>query len=179
MRYTADNSGRKGEAVHVDLAVSFFPGISTVHVEDRGAYSIRQLANRRFNYQALDSPVDLLARDKWRSWWFGRFTGAAYLQRPRISGVPLELSLALIISRVPAFAVVEFRLDDTCYQLACRPPRGVNSWTRLRLTEAGKTVAEEDFDSPPLTSLQADRPSRRLRKFPRYRHHRQLGGKSS
>ena len=149
MQYSTNNSGRLGQPVHVVLNVSFFPGSFTVRVEDRNAHSIHELANRRFNFQSRDSPADLLARDKWRSWWFDRFTGVATLQCPKIRGVPAELKLTLIASWDPAFAVVEFQLADTFYQLACRPPRGVSVWARIRFTVDGDTVRDDDVcDSP-------------------------------
>ena len=148
-QYTTNNSGRLGQPVHVELNVSFFPGSFSVRVEDRNAHSIRELANRRFNFQPRDSPVDLLARDKWRSWWFGRFTGLATLQCPKIRGVPPELKLTSIASWGPAFAVVEFQLGDTFYQLDCRPPRGISVWARILFTSGGSTVRDDDYrDSP-------------------------------
>ena len=130
--YLTDNSGRIHQQVNVVLQVSFFPGHFEVFVEDEGAHSVHNLRNRRFNYQARDSPQDLLARAKWRSEWFDRFEGPAYLAYPRVTGVPREIRFTLICSWDPAFAVLEFRLGDTFYQFSCRPPRGVNSWARLR-----------------------------------------------
>ena len=149
MRYTTNSSGRLGQEVRVTLSVSFFPGSFTARIEDRDAQSIHELFNRRFNFQSRDSPVDLLARDKWRSWWFDRFTGVAHLQCPRITGVPTEINMTLICSWEPAFAVVEFQLGDTFYQLACRPPRGVSAWSRVRVTDLGSTAREEDLDRNP------------------------------
>ena len=131
MRYTTNHIGRAGQTVNVSLSVSFFPGTFTVVVEDPGAESTHRLPSRRFNFQARDSPVDLLARGKWRSLWFDRFAGDMYLHCPRITGAPRELRLTLISSWDPAFAVVEFRLGDTFYQLSCRPPRGVSHWGRV------------------------------------------------
>ena len=52
-------------------------------VHDQNAGAIRQIGNTRFDYQAHDSPDDLLARDRWRSDWFGKFTGDLYLMSPR------------------------------------------------------------------------------------------------
>ena len=77
------------------------------------AETVHALRNRRFNFQSRDSPQDLLARDKWRSRRFDRFTGTVHLGCPRITGVPKETQLTLICSWDPAFAVVEFRLGDT------------------------------------------------------------------
>ena len=148
MTYATNNSGRLGQPVSVVLNVSFFPGSFTVRVVDENAQTSHELSNRRFNFQSRDSPVDLLARDKWRSWWFDRFTGIATLECPQIRGVPTELKLTLISRWEPAFAVVEFQLADTFYQLACRPPRGVSVWTRLRFTCAGITREHEVHDAP-------------------------------
>ena len=132
VRYETNNSGRLGQYVNVAIHASFFPGQFTVTVEDERAESVHRLENRRFNYQARDSPVDLLARDKWKSHWFDRFTGPIYLDCPRLPGVPRELKATVICSWDPAFVVVEFKWEDTFYQFSCRPPRGVNSWNRSR-----------------------------------------------
>ena len=134
MKYSTHNSGRFGQPVKVDLNVSFFPGQFSVRLDDTYAQTTHTIQNKRFNYQSRDSPVDLLARDKWRSWWFDRFTGTLFLQCPRIRGVPESLAITLICSWDPAFAVVEFQIGDTHYQLSCRPPRGVSNWSRHRFT---------------------------------------------
>ena len=130
LRYTTDNSGRRGQDVHVELLVQFFPGQFTIVVTDVNARTKHEISNRRFNYQSRDSPNDLLARDKWRSNWFGRFSGAVYLNFPQVHHVPRELSIRAICSWEPAFGVVEFKVNDTFYQLARRPRRGANCWTR-------------------------------------------------
>ena len=149
MQYSTNNSGRLCQPVHVELSVALRPGSFTVRVEGRNARSIHELTNRRLNYQSRDSPVDLLARDKWRSWWFDRFAGVATLQVPKIRGVPTELNSALIARWGPAFAVVEFQLYDAFYQLACRPRRGVSVWSRVRFTSEGNTSTEDEIrDSP-------------------------------
>ena len=179
MRYTADNSGRKGQVAYVDLPAPFFPGRFAVQVEDRGALWIRQLANRRFNFQSRDSPVDLSARNKWRSWRFGRFTGNAYLQCPRISGVPRELKLNMICSRAQLLRSLSFgsMIRST-------------SWPAALL---GEPIPGTDCDSPMnrirlfrKNSMQPPRRSRiarlttvRMENFPRYRRRRHLGGKDS
>ena len=134
LRYTTDNSGRLGQTIHADFTVSFFPGFCSIRVDDPNAETSHGLTNKRFNYQARDSPVDLLARDKWRSWWFDRFMGTVDLKCPSIPGVPKELRITLICSWDPAFAVIEFQIDDTFYQISCRPRRGVGNWTRHRFT---------------------------------------------
>ena len=151
MQYTTNNSGRQGQDVYVDLVVSFFPGKFAVTVEDANARSMHGLRNRRFNFQCRDSPVDLLARDKWHSRWYDRFAGPMYLNYPMVSGVPRELAVALICSWDSAFAVVEFRLADSYYQLSCRPPRGVNSWKRHRFTRdpPAQDDDSQDDDFPP------------------------------
>ena len=146
LRYTTDNSGRRGQVIHADLTVSFFPGLCTIRVDDPNAETTHGLTNKRFNYQARDSPVDLLARDKWRSWWFDRFAGNVQLMCPTIPGVPKELFVTLICSWDPAFAVIEFQIDDTFYQISCRPRRGVATWTRHRFT--GLSVSPNN-DLPP------------------------------
>ena len=148
MTYVANNSGRQGQPVSVVLNVSFFPGSPTIRVEDENAYASHELPNRRFNFQSRDSPVDLLARDKWRSWRFDRFTGLATLQCPQIRGVPTELKLTSIASWGPAFAVVEFQVADTFYSIACRPPRGISVWARIRFTSLGPTREHEAPDAP-------------------------------
>ena len=131
LRYSTNNSGRAGQTLNVSLSVSFSPGSFTVVVEDTNAQTTHRLSNRRFNFQSRDSPVDLLARAKWRSERYGRFVGDVILQCPRITGVPRELRITLISSWDPAFAVVEFRLGDTYYQMSRRPPRGVSLWERV------------------------------------------------
>ena len=143
LRYTADNSGRKGQGVFVELLVQFSPWNFSATVTDSEARTKRKIQNRRFNFQSRDSPQDLLARDKWRSFWFDRFSGAVYLNFPRAIDVPRELSIHLICSWGPAFVVVEFRLTDTYYQLACRPPRGASCWHRCAFQEI------DEFDSRP------------------------------
>ena len=143
LRYTANNSGRLGQVVKVDLRVSFFPGRFTVIVTDGGARSKRELANRRSDYRARGIPQDLLAREKWRTEWYGRYSGPMYLNCPRIADVPRELQIRLICSWGAAFAVIEFRLADTYYQLSRRPHRGVNAWSRLTF------MAEDDTEAPP------------------------------
>ena len=131
LRYSTNNSGRFGQYVNVDFSVSFFPGQFSMRIQDENRGTIHSLANRRFNYQARDSPEDLLARDKWRSHWYDRFTGPLYLKCPSgLSGIPRELSVTVICSWDPAFCIVEYRLDDTYYQFSCRPPRGSNRWHR-------------------------------------------------
>ena len=72
MTYTTENSGRVGLNVDASLAVSFSPGTFAAIVEDPSAHSTHRLSNRRFNLDARDSPVDLLARAKWRSEWYDR-----------------------------------------------------------------------------------------------------------
>ena len=146
--YTTDNYGRQGQYVYAELAVSFSPVRFAVRVNGSNAFSIHPLTSRRFNYQARDSPQDLLGRAKWRIDWFGRFSGPAYLQCPRITGAPRELRATLIRSRDPAFSVIEFNLDGASYQLSRRPPRGVNAWARERFppTDATHDSWEE---SPP------------------------------
>ena len=148
LHYETNNSGRRGLPIHLELLVSFFPGDFSVRAEGGIAETVHTLRNRRFNYQARDSPQDLLARDKWRSRWFGRFTGPVRLGCPRISGVPTELQLTLICSWGPAFAIVEFRLGDTFYQLSCRPPRGLNAWARCRFT--GHSTVDSSDNEPPI-----------------------------
>ena len=98
LKYTTNNSGREGQYVKVDLAVSFFPGRFTVVVAGGNAWAKREISNHRPNYLARDIPRDLLARDKWRSFWFGRFAGPVYLDCPRIANVPRELQIHLICS---------------------------------------------------------------------------------
>ena len=88
MQYTADNSGRLGQDVNIDLRVPFFPGDFPITVEGRNAHSIRSLRYRRFDFQRMDSFVDLLARDKWHSRWFGHLTGPMYLNYPPVNGAP-------------------------------------------------------------------------------------------
>lgn len=131
LTYSTNNSGRTGQQVRVEICAQFFPGTFRVTIEDSPAYSVHRLENRRFNFQSRDSPVDLLARAKWRSDWFGRFTGDIYLDFPRVLDVPRELRVTLIASWDPGFAVLEFRIGDTFYQFSCRPPRGVRDWARL------------------------------------------------
>ena len=148
LRYTTDNSGRRGQSANVVLAVSFSPGRFTVTIEDPNARSVLRLTNRRFNYQARDSTQDLLARVKWRNGSFGRSTGPAYLGCHRIPGVPRELRVTVICRWAPAFAVVEFRLGGNFYLFSRRPPRGENSRGRLSFpmfTDSGED--EEDGDS--------------------------------
>ena len=70
-----DNSGRAGQYVNVAIHPSFSPGSFTVTIEDETAQAVRRIRNKRFNYRARDSYLDLLARDKWKSNWFGRFPG--------------------------------------------------------------------------------------------------------
>ena len=130
MKYSTHHSGRYGQPANVELDVSFSPGFFRVKLDDINAQTTHTIQNKRFNYQSRDSPVDLLARDKWRSWWFDRFAGTLYLRCPRIRGAPESLAVTLICSWDPAFAVVEFQIDDTHYQLSCRPPRGVSNWSR-------------------------------------------------
>ena len=132
LTYRTDYIGRIGRTANVELNASFSPGGFTVIVEDGNAQSAHTLTDRRFNYQARDSPQDLLAREMWRSLWFGRFAGPMCLQRPRIPDAPRELRVNVFCSWGAAFAVTEFRAGDTFYQFPRRPPRGANTWTRLR-----------------------------------------------
>ena len=152
LKYVNNNSGREGQYVKVDLAVSFFPGRSTVLMQDANANTRHSLSNRRFNCQARDSPRDLLAREKWRSFWRDRFAGPVYLQCPRISDVPMELQVQVICSWGPAFAVIEFRLADTLYQLPCRPPCGVSAWSRILFMDDENR--EDARNEPPSDSRQ-------------------------
>ena len=136
--------------IRADMAVAFFPGFVSVRVEDAEAQSHHLLTNRRFNYQATDSPQDLLARIKWRIGWLGRFTGPAYSQRPRIPGIPRELRIALICRWGPAFDVIEFRIYGAFYLMSRMPPRGENAWARERLTAVAKNddLVDDDDESP-------------------------------
>ena len=131
LRYPDNNSGREGQYVKFDLALSFFPGIFAVQIRDPNAHAIHSLANRMFNYQAMDSPKVLLAREKRHTEWNGRFVGDVYLQRPRIANVPLELQVHVVCSLFPTFAVIELILADKFYQLSRRPPRGMHNCARL------------------------------------------------
>ena len=134
MRYATNNSGRFRDPVKIEFTAGFFPGHFKLVIHDALAGTIHEIENKRFNFQARDSPEDLLARDKWRSEWFDKFTGDLYLQSPRITGVTRELRKATVTcSWNPAFCVVEYRIDDTYYQFACRPPRGMNRWYRRNI----------------------------------------------
>ena len=144
LQYTTDNSGRRGQTVRVEFGAQFFPGLFSLRIDDANAGTSHVLTNRRFNFQARDSPVDLLARGRWRSEWFDRFTGPVFLLCPRITGVPRELRVTVICSWASAFAVVEYQLDDTFYQFSCRPPRGTNVWTRV----PERSFPEEDENPP-------------------------------
>ena len=119
--YNTNNIWWIGQEVNVVIRAPVNPLRFTVTVEDISARTARRLANRRLNYQARDSPRDLLARAKWTSDWRDRFTGPVYLGCPRVTGVPMELRIAAIRSCGPAFVVVEFRLADTTYQFSRRP----------------------------------------------------------
>ena len=81
-------------------------GRFAVTVQDEQAGATRALSNRRFNCHALDSPLDLLARERRMVDWYGRFTGPLYLQCPRIDGVTRGLHVAVISIWGPAFSVV-------------------------------------------------------------------------
>ena len=130
LRYTADYSGRQGRTVRVDCQSQFPPGHFLLRIDAQDAGAAHVLTNRRFNFQARDSPVDLIARDRWRSKWFDRFAGPVYLNCPRITGVPRELQVTVICSWSSDFAVVEYRLGDTYYRFSFRSPRGTNRWAR-------------------------------------------------
>ena len=168
LTYSNNNSGRKGREVKVELTVSFFPGRCAIIIQDEDARTRHVLTNKRFNYQARDSPVDLLARDKWRSYWHDRFVGSVYLACPRITRVPRELYVNVICSWDPAFGVIEFRLDDTYYQISVRPPRGCNSWARglwdaaMNHDETLEENAEPSSSSqqPPINPIPIDSPAR-------------------
>ena len=182
LRYSTNNSGREGRDVYVDLRVSFFPGRFTIAIQDEIARSRHVLTNRRFNYQARDSPQDLLAREKWRSFWFDRFSGAVYLSCPRITGVPRELQVHVICSWDPAFGVVEFKYGDTFYQLACRPPRGVNAWAREPFRS--ESIPDDDPPNEPSSDSRNPPPDDVIHDLPtvddtpkNMHHHHLFGGK--
>ena len=120
LTYATDNIGRVRQTANAVTRASFSTGLFAVAIEDANAHTVHLLANRRFNYQARDSPAGLLAREKWTSDWFGRFEGPVYLGCPRIFGVPREIGIALICPRGLAFVVLEFLLGDTFYQFPCR-----------------------------------------------------------
>ena len=146
MRYSTNNSGRYGEPVFAEFHAAFFPGQFSVTVRDEGAGAIRELKNRRFDSQARDSPEDLLARDKWRSNWFDKFTGNLNLKSPRVNGVTRDLTdVTVTCSWDSAFCVVEYRTGDTFYQFSRRPPRGFNRWARRNISWRN----QEPDDSPP------------------------------
>ena len=136
---------------------SFFPGLFKMTVTDENAGTIHTLENRRFNYQARDSPVDLLARDKWKSEWHDKFTGNLYLTCPRgVPGVPRELTrVTVTCSWASAFCVVEYCLGDTFYQFSCRPPRGTNRWSRRNLSRFETTIHHAPTENEPSSSSQA------------------------
>ena len=62
VRYSANNSGRAGQYVVAELTVSFPPGRFAITTQDENHHTRHELTNRRINYQAMDSPQDLLAR---------------------------------------------------------------------------------------------------------------------
>ena len=147
MRYSTHNSGRFGESAHIDFTAGFSPGQFSMRVHDQNAGTIHQIENTRFNYQARDSPDDLLARDRWRSDWFDKFIGNLYLVSPRVNGVTRELTaVTLTCSWRTAFCVLEYRLGDTYYQFSRRPPRGINRWARRNVPRNTPLVIP---DSPP------------------------------
>ena len=82
------------------MAASFYPARCDIAIQDGDAKTRHTLANKRYNYQSMDSPVDLLAMCKFRSRWRDRFTGTVYLAFPRITGVPRELFVRVICSWV-------------------------------------------------------------------------------
>ena len=137
-----------GQPARVGLNVAFSPGSSTARAEGRSAESIRELSNRMFNFQPRDSPAGLLARDKWRSWRFDRFAGVATSQCPQNPRCVSGAEIGVDREPGPAFAAVEFQIGDTFYQLACRPPRGVSVWERIRFTSGWSTVRGEVRDPP-------------------------------
>ena len=104
------------------------------------------MTNRRFNYQAKDSPEDLLARDKRMGYWCGRFAGPMYLAYPRIAGLPRELRIAIICSWGPGFALVEFKWGGKpAINFPVGPTRGVSTWARagFPMNRAGDSRREE------------------------------------
>ena len=126
MRYDANRIGRFGDTVKIDFATSFFTGMFKMGAADENAGTIHALSNKRPDYQSMDSYEDLLARDKWKSEWFDKFTGSLYLSCPRgVPGVPRELTrVTTACSWASAFCVVEYCLGDAFYQFSRRPPRG-------------------------------------------------------
>ena len=143
LRYSTHNSGRFGESVRIDFTAGFSPGQFSMRVHDQNSGTIHQIENTRFNYQARDSPDDLLARDRWRSDWFDKFTGNLYLVSPRVNGVTRELTaVTLTCSWRAAFCVLEYRLGDAFYQFSRRPPRGINFWTRRNMPRRTLVIPE-------------------------------------
>ena len=95
----------------------------------------------------------LLARDKWRSDWFGRVAGPVYLSFPRIAGIPRELRATVIRSWAPAFVVVGYkRGGGTFYRFSYRPPRGVKARAILRLQLGAGLVRLTKRNRPRITS---------------------------
>ena len=140
----------------MNFTAAFFPGQFTVTVHDENAGTIREISNRRFNFQARDSPGDLLARDKWKSEWYDKFTGNLYLQSPRITGVKRELTaITLTCSWASAFCVVEYKTDDTFYQFSRRPRRGYNRWTRMNLPRHMEVLPDSQLNEEPSSSSNA------------------------
>ena len=108
-----------------------FPGLFTVAAHGENAGTIQEISNRRFSYQARDSPGDPFARDKWKSGWYDEFTGKLYLQSPRLTGVTRELTaIALTCSWASAFCVVEYKSHGAFYQFSRRPRRRITRWAR-------------------------------------------------
>ena len=118
--------------IRADLTVSCFPGLCEIRFNGPNAEKTHGLANKRPTYQAGDTPVDILARGKWSGRRFARFAGVVNLMCPAIPGAPKELLSTLICRWGLAFAVIEFQIDDTFYQISCRPRRGVANWARQR-----------------------------------------------
>ena len=79
LHYETNHTGRQGIPIRLELCVSFSPGGFSVRVDDGLDGTVHALRNRRFNFQARDSPQDLLARDKWRPRRFDRFAGTVHL----------------------------------------------------------------------------------------------------
>ena len=124
--------GRRGLWYTVEFNISLFPPKVIVTVTDPHYQSQRRISNTRFNFQSRDDYVDLLARDKWRSVWYGRYVGDLSLDFPTLDRLPTVLPVRIIASWDEPFVVVEFKLRNDFCQVCTRPRAGSRGWTRVR-----------------------------------------------
>ena len=123
---------RRGRPYTIQFNISLFPPQVAVTVSDPIYQNQHTIENSRFNFQARDSYVDLLARDAWNSVWYDRYEGILELRCPKLDRITSKLDVRIIASWDEPFVIVEFKVGDVYCQVCTRPRSGAKGWLKTR-----------------------------------------------